>query len=209
MEKLKEDNENTQKELKVVRSQNQREKELIKQLQQINNEQSQQNNRMTYGPYQTNFDDNNNKVHSKSNMLEFGPGSGLSGVSGVSAASGNSAVSSNNNLTRSQKNQHQFSSLHHQAHQPFDRLSLSENRGQQTSQQTHHVPVNNYMNSQANQEDHHIQQNQQQTQQNKMNTKMNLMSHMINTQSSKNLTSMSEQSTGVKIKVGSGPESNT
>lgn len=78
-------------------------------------------------------------------LFEFGPGSGLSGVSGVSAESANSALSSsNNNLTRSQKNQHQLSSMHQQIQQPFDRLSLSENRGQQISQQMQHVPMNNY-----------------------------------------------------------------
>lgn len=137
VKRLAEENATLQKDLKVARSQNLRDKEAIRQMQQ---------ERTAYGPYQAALDDSNNlKLHQKSNMFECGPGSGLSGVSGVSAVSGNSGVSSNN-LTRSQKNQHQFSSLHQQVQQqPLDRLSLSENRGQQVSQQVHPVPANNYV----------------------------------------------------------------
>lgn len=75
------------------------------------------------------------KFHQNFNMSEFGPGSGISGASGVSAVSAaNSALSSNNNLTHSQQNLHQFSSLNIQAKQQTqDRLSQSESRRQQAA----------------------------------------------------------------------------
>jgi hypothetical protein len=112
---LKEENANLYKDLKVSRSQNQRDQETIKKLQNdIQTDIVQKKNLTNFDPYQAILDDSNKKYQNL-NAFEFGPGSGLSGTSGVSAVSNNSALSSNNHqLTRSQKNQHQFSQLNHQ-----------------------------------------------------------------------------------------------
>lgn len=132
----------------MARSQNQRDKETISKLQNdIQADSIQKKNLANFDPYQPILDDSNKK-YLNMNAFEFGPGSGLSGNSGVSAVSNTSALSSNNpQLTRSQKNQHQFSSLNQQQnHQiSYDQLAMSDNRVAQDSQQINNIPADNYM----------------------------------------------------------------